>query len=244
MSSTTPPNVNPLNLIPATMELDDVLDLIKKEVMLDLNCHHIATIQEFNSSDQTIRATINYTQTYYKQAQDGTYVPFQVPYPILVDVPVIILGGGPAALTFPIASGDECLILFNDRDLDNWYGGASSGAVNSNRLHSFSDGLALVGFRNISGYDAIRALISNGTVMVGINPQNNKVTITNGTSLNSILQTLVTHLQSLASACAALTVTGVSGGMGTSGPPVNASDFSTLASDLASDATAISELLE
>lgn len=140
------------NLIPEEPSLKDLLDLYRKDILLNLNCHHIGTVQTFNPLNQTATATINYKKTFFNfDSATQTYVPQLVDYPILIDVPVIALGGGDGALTFPISGGDECLVLFNDRDLDNWFaGGGSGGAVATPRLHSFSDGLILVGIRSLA----------------------------------------------------------------------------------------------
>lgn len=137
------------NLIPNEPELKDLLNLFRKDVLLGLNCHAIATIQNFDASAQTASATINYKRTYFKpDPATGVYGPTLVDYPQLIDCPVICLGGGGGALTFPITQGDECLALFNDRDLDNWYAGSSSSGVATPRLHSFSDAVLLVGLRS------------------------------------------------------------------------------------------------
>lgn len=206
------------------LELSDVLDAWKKSIFLELNCHAIATVQSFNSSLQTVTATINYNRTYYQENGSGQMVPVQVPYPVLVDCPVIILGGGSASLTFPISPGDECLILFNDRDIDNWWAGASTGPVATGRLHSFSDGLALVGFREVSNYDTSRALLKNSTTGVGVSTS--KVKIYNAsTTLNTLLQNLCTAIQNLTVTCA--------GSGSPSSTPINASTISSIASQIA-----------
>lgn len=182
----------------APMDLADVLELWKKDIMLNLNCHHIGTIQGFNSSKQTVSASVNYSKTYYEKTTGNQYQPVQVDYPLLVDCPVIILGGGTSALTFPITVGDQCLVLFNDRDIDNWVKGSFSGPVSTNRAHSFSDGIVLVGLNKISAYDAVRALISNGHVKVGINPTTNKALIGNDvTTLNTLLAQLITTIKAI-----------------------------------------------
>lgn len=41
--------------------------------------------------------------------------------PILPDVPVVFPGGGGFALTFPVAAGDECLVVFASRCIDAWW---------------------------------------------------------------------------------------------------------------------------
>lgn len=192
-------SLNPNALLTTDLNLRDVLVLLKKEIMIELNCHAICQVESFNSSSKTVQATFMYSKTFFVQDEQGNYVAVSKNYPTLIDVPVLVLGGGTSSLTFPITKGDECLVLFNDRDIANWYAGATSGSPASNNLHSLSDGLALVfRFHNLSDYDAVRALISNGTAKVGINPQNNKLTLTNGTSLGTILSNLISALNTLA----------------------------------------------
>ncbi len=145
------PNLNP--------QLSDVLNFHERSVKLSLNCHAIGEIQSFDPEFQTAVVTISYLKTFLQlgtpestfSGQDvtgATSVTTQA-YPTLHDVPVICLGGGLGSLTFPITAGDQCLILFNDRDLSNWFAGSSSSAPATPALHSFSDAIALVGIRNM-----------------------------------------------------------------------------------------------
>lgn len=199
----------PLNQMQAELDFKDLLDLVKKDIKLDINCHGIATVQEFDSVKLVVKATMNYSQTYYQQNLDGSTAPIQKDYPILVDCPVIILGGGNCSLTFPIQKGDECLILFNDRDIDNWAKGARSGPVASNRLHSFSDGIALVGFIKPSVYDAVRTVLRNGDTYIGVS--STKVKIANGTTtLNTLLGQLINAIKAITTLNSDLTTGAVS----------------------------------
>jgi hypothetical protein len=205
--------------------LADLLNLHGKQLMLNMNCHAIATVQSFDADQQTVSATINYKKTYLTRNADGTYSSTLIDYPILLDVPIVILSGGPAQLTFPIAQGDECLILFNDRSLDNWFQSGQVGPVSSTRLHSISDGFALVGVRSlarsIDSYDETHAKIAWGETMVGVSA--NKVKIANQLyTLNTLLQSLLTQVQ-------AITVTAVTPGIGVSGPPANAAAIAAIA---------------
>ncbi len=172
------------NLVPNEPELKDLLSLHQKNILLNFSAHHTATIQSFDASNQTATATINYTKTFLRPNAQGVYGPVQVEYPVITDAPVIFLGGGTGALTFPVAQGDECLVLFNDRDLDNWFQGSSGAAVATSRLHSFSDGIILVGLRSLPNVlasfseDAIelRTLSGNAKVAIANDGSNVKVT--------------------------------------------------------------------
>lgn len=171
-----------LNQLPTDPELKDVLDLHRKAVFLSLNCHHIGTIKSFNPAKQTAEITINYTRTYNQGQATGAATPKQVSYPVMVDVPVICLGGAGGALTFPIAAGDECVVLFNDRDMDNWFTGSSNSQVNTPRAHSFSDGIALVGVRSLAkvlqGYSPTNVELQNGGNKISIGVQGDDIVLT------------------------------------------------------------------
>jgi hypothetical protein len=103
-------------------------------------------------------------------------------------------------LTFPIAAGDDCLLLFNDRDIGNWFQGNPPMPVPSLRLHSFADAIAIVGLRpvtaSIPGYDTANAVLQNGSTKVSVGES--LITIANSmTTLNTLLQSLLTTLEGL-----------------------------------------------
>lgn len=205
----------PLNLQVANPTLSTVLNNLKTEIFLTLNCHALATVQSFTQNANglfVITARMNYNKTYYELQTNGSYAVRTVEYPLLVDCPAITLGGGSTALTFPIVVGDQCLIFFNDRDINNWFAGANSGPVATARMHSFADGIALVGFQKVAAYDSAHALLSNGNAQVGIPATTSgaaaaKVRIANSdTSLYVLLNSLITTIQDLA-----IVVAGTSG---------------------------------
>lgn len=195
-------------------DLKTALDFLKTEIMLQTNCHGIATIQSFDPSTQIVTASMNYKKTFY----DGkTGLPVYKNYPLLVDVPVVVLSGGTGALTMPIEAGDTCLILFNDRDIDNWFTTGQIQPVATARLHSFSDGIALVGLRSlknpIQDYDPSRAVLRKGNAMVGVG--NELVKISNEmTSLKNLINGLIDILATLTSAMSAATPANVSATVG------------------------------
>lgn len=160
MTPTTASNIKQ-NQIPAAPNLRDALDLHTQEVLLAANCHAIGTVQAFDPSTQLAQVTINYQKTYFEYDEETqVYNSVLVPYPLLLDIPVVNLYGGLQRATFPIAIGDQGLVCFNDRDLDNWLSGSNTSAVATPRLHSFSDGIIIVGLRSnstaLKDYDPFR----------------------------------------------------------------------------------------
>lgn len=65
--------------------------------------------------------------------------------PLLLDCPVVFPHAGGCSLTFPIAPGDECLVVFSARAIDFWWqqGGVQPPA--ETRMHDLSDGFVIPG---------------------------------------------------------------------------------------------------
>lgn len=146
-----------------TPDLAAYMDLKLRDMLQSLNCHQVGTIQSFNAAKQTATVSINLKLSLAGELKD---------FPLLVDVPVFVLGGGDRVFTFPVRKGDTCLVLFNDRDLDNWFATGASTTPNSQRLHDLSDGLALIGFRclanPVSSYSTTDVEARNGESKISI----------------------------------------------------------------------------
>lgn len=69
--------------------------------------------------------------------------------PILINVPVIFPRGGGFSLTFPVAKGDECLLTFCERSIDNWHETGKVKKPGARRFHSLSDATAFVGLSSL-----------------------------------------------------------------------------------------------
>ena len=76
---------------------------------------------------------------------DGTRQPVTIS-PI-ADVPVQFPGGGGHIFTFPVAPGDECLIIFSERSIDNWHQHGGTQQPSDWRMHDINDAFVLVGTR-------------------------------------------------------------------------------------------------
>jgi hypothetical protein len=222
------------NLIPQEPSLKDLLDAQKKQTFLGLFCHHIGSIEEFDPEKQTAKAKLVYKFTQFRPDPQGNLVPQLVEYPILADCPVIFLGGSGeegASITVPPVVGDECLILFNDRSIDNWFAGNTGGELNSQRMHHISDGIILIGVRSLArslvGFDMDRILVKKGQAKVGVGKDGQFILIANEAQnlktifgdLTTQLKELTTQLKSLTDSLASMTMTGVTPGGGVSGPP-------------------------
>lgn len=74
----------------------------------------------------------------------------QIPLPIppINDCPVVFPHGGGFTLTFPIAAGDEGLLILADRWIDGWWSNGSPTPPTDLRMHDLSDGFVMVGPRS------------------------------------------------------------------------------------------------
>jgi len=234
--------------------LRDLLDAHKKDIFLSMNCHAIGIIEEFDAAKQTVKARIAYKKTFYEK-QGKNYKEVLVDYPFLIDCPAIVLSGGDFSVKMPIKQGDECLVLFNDRSIDKWFESGNVVQLDSNRLHSFSDGIVLVGVRSlarsIEGYEENKVRIGDEThdLILGdgeatlkmdqsIVEVKEKIKIENSSkNLKQLLQDLITAVGAITHdyidsvGQAATPVTKVTG------PPKNASNLQSISNQ-------IGELLE
>jgi hypothetical protein len=114
-------------------------------------------------------------------APDGSVS--DVPMPVLPDVPICFMCGGGGVLTFPIAQGDEALVIFSSLCIDGWWQLGGVQPQTELRLHDLSDGFALIGPRsqakkitNISA-TTIQLRSIDGTAYYELNPSTHAINI-------------------------------------------------------------------
>jgi len=67
-------------------------------------------------------------------------------YPVIDNVPVIFQGTKDAVITFPIAAGDGCLILFSEQDMENFLSSTGNEVEpGDNRRYSVNDAICIPG---------------------------------------------------------------------------------------------------
>lgn len=117
-----------------------ITDAMRQAVLFQLYDVHTALPGQIISYDHTTqRATIQ--PCLKKSYLDGTTQEM----PILNNVPVIFPRAGRASLTFPVASGDTCLLLFIERSTDLWKSVGGVVAPNDPRKFDLSDAVAIMG---------------------------------------------------------------------------------------------------
>ena len=97
-----------------------------------------AKVTGFNASKQTvsciplIRELVNINgKVSYKEL------------PELQDVPIVVPRAGNWAITLPIKTGDECMVIFQDLCIDGWWSRGGIQNWNDLRRHDLSDAIAI-----------------------------------------------------------------------------------------------------
>lgn len=106
-----------------------------------------------------------------------------VALPLLVDVPVIFPSGGGMTFTFPVQTGDECLVVFACRCIDAWWQSGGVQEALATRMHDLSDGFAIVGPksqpRKLVDVSATEAQIRNdaGNLVMSFDPSSGRISV-------------------------------------------------------------------
>lgn len=117
----------------------------------------------------------------YEPDANGNQVSISMPQ--LVDVPVSFPRGGGVTLTFPVKSGDECELIFNDRCIDFWWQSGGEQEPVHPRQHHIGDAIAFVGpmsqAKKISGISTSAAQLrsDDGNTYFELNPATQKIKI-------------------------------------------------------------------
>lgn len=188
-------------------KLEDVFNVFLRKLKIDLNCFKIGTVKTIDFTTMTAGIQV----VFQKQMRDGSFQTL----PTLTDCPVHTPGGGGYSLQFPIEVGDTALVLFADRNIDNWFKAGGVMPPADGRLHSLSDAVAIVGLNSLAhlltptpSSSEARLVDRAGTTKVGL--QGGKVTIAgaSGKTLLMVLTDLNTSVKNLITVLNALTTTG------------------------------------
>lgn len=107
-----------------------------------------------------------------------------VKLPLLVDVPVVFNGAGGFVMTFPIKPGDECILVFSARPIDNWWYQGGVQVPSLRAMHDLSDAVAIFGPRSRPNVipdvnpDNAEFRSEDGTVKIEVTPTSINITTT------------------------------------------------------------------
>jgi hypothetical protein len=177
--------------------LTDLILEAKRDVKYSINCVQLGTIESYSRTTNMASVSVNFK----RKLADGTLAN----YPVLAECPVFIPSGGSSCLTFPIAKGDQCIILFNDRNIDNWYLKGEVKEPATSRCHDIADGIVLVGVRNLITAATAAVIPANSACLNG---GTKKVAVKNAvTDLKTLIDSLITILDGFITVGSATTQT-------------------------------------
>ena len=181
--------------------LEDVLAMHADDIGSKLRVCAVGIIDTYDAAKRT--ATVLLAENLV--LNDGTVVKMDAP---LLDVPVVTLQGGGVHVSFPIAPGDECLLVFADFNIDAWHAYGGQQTPPDRRQHDISDAMALVGLNSASrpiltALGASEGGLATATTKVAIDKTTGLVTVSNSTAnLATALGGLLTALTALNTAIA------------------------------------------
>lgn len=110
--------------------LKNVLERFEKNLLTKLNCAKVGKIKTFYANTQTADIEIDN-------------------YPQISGVPISFICGSNFSIQVPVQSGDSCIVLFCDGDLDNWVNGDGYIPAFSQDKHGLNGAVALLGITNL-----------------------------------------------------------------------------------------------
>ncbi len=155
-------------------ELAETLRTLQSSVSSQLRVSMPGIVQSFNADSVTCDIQIG-----IKGESGGESTNLSV----LTNVPVIFPRGGGVTMTFPIKSGDECLLVFGDRCIDFWHQSGDIQETVDERQHDLSDAFAIIGpqsqAKKISGISTSAAQFrsDDGSTYFEIDPTTKKIKI-------------------------------------------------------------------
>ena len=123
-------------------DMSNIIKYSNLKTASELNCLKIATVVEFHPDDLTVTVNLLNKKT-VGQNKDGT--------PVVRDYALIrakVCFCNPY-VTYPINVGDDCLVLFSDREIESWFINGDAQPVNYTRMHDLTDAFAIFGIRSL-----------------------------------------------------------------------------------------------
>lgn len=151
-------------------DLTKLLQQFGRNLADQFNCHRVGRITAFDSN--TLICKVKLLDKLIFNGTEEEYVEF-------TNMPLLIYATETAGLTLGNVVGAECLVHFNDTDIDNWLQTGEAYAPNSLRSHDFNDG-----FVELRPFDHLAAQkISYDTTAVVLRNRNVKIKLTDGGQL-------------------------------------------------------------
>ena len=161
-----------------------VLKSVYNKVGLELNCVRVGIIQSFNAEDLTAEVLIANKKTLGLN-KDGTQ---NVRDYALISAKICYCC---PFITYPIEQGEECILLFNDREIESWFITGEVQPEAYQRMHDLTDCIAIVGLRSLAkmitiAADTLHLFYKGNSIKITENDiQADNFKATNGASQNA-----------------------------------------------------------
>lgn len=123
-------------------DLTQIQEISNSNTAQEMNCVRIGVIQEFYPENLTAQVRL-VDKMLTGLNPDGSQILKEYP-PIYAKVCYC----NPFC-TFPLTQGMECVLLFNDRELETWFINGGSNIQAYPRMHDLTDAIAIVGIRSL-----------------------------------------------------------------------------------------------
>lgn len=123
-------------------DLSQTLSASGSKTAANINCMRIGVIQEFYAENLTAQVKL-VDKKVTGLNPDGSQILQEYP-PVYAKVCYC----NPFC-TFPLTQGMECILLFNDRELETWFINGGSNIQAYPRMHDLTDAVAIVGIRSL-----------------------------------------------------------------------------------------------
>lgn len=156
-------------------DLGLTLEFLAEKISSKFKCHRVGKIKKINTDRLTVDVEL---------LDKGVYKGNVFEITELSDLPLLICGGVNSSLTFGNIVGCECLVHFNDTDIDNWYSTGENYEPNTGRQHDFSDGfveLRPYSLPKKTTYDMAGVVLCNGAIKIRL-LDNGSLEFTNGSA--------------------------------------------------------------
>lgn len=111
---------------------------LQTDIMFNLHCCIPCVIQSYDAAKGTVECQPVIRERIINQNENIEYLNL----PLLINVPVAFPSNNEYSVTFPLKTGDECLVFFSDLSIDNfWEKGDVQNPI-EDRRHDLSDGIA------------------------------------------------------------------------------------------------------
>lgn len=123
---------------------DERINRMLEAIQFNMHVAIPCVVQKFDKVTRTVECQPTVRERMVDENNKISYIQ----YPVLVNVPVCFPQTTNSGITFPIKRGDECIVIFQDVSIDNWWLKGNVQNPVEQRRHDLSDGIAIFGVNN------------------------------------------------------------------------------------------------